>query len=93
MSHPLETNDVVTAEVQSHQPWGVELRLLPPSPDLVGVADIVFVTDQRPFNAPEDYPPIGCRVDAVVLGCTPSGQLRLSLRESDLDRARGTSID
>jgi predicted RNA-binding protein with RPS1 domain len=79
---------VAVAEVVAHHPWGIDVRLLPPNPEVVGVVDVIQVTDERPFAPFADYPHLGWRLDVVVLGYTPNGQLRLSTRSSELDRAR-----
>jgi hypothetical protein len=78
---------LVTAEVIDHHPWGVAVRLLPPAPDVSGVVDVMYVTNERPFEPFTDYPAVGSRVQAVVMTYTPNGQLRLSTRDSDVDRA------
>jgi predicted RNA-binding protein with RPS1 domain len=88
MTSRLPSGRLVVGEVVGHQPWGVEVRLLPPEPEVVGIVDVIDVTEARPFRPPEDYPPVGQRVQAVVLGYTPNGQLRLSARQSDVDSAR-----
>ncbi len=77
---------MVTARVTGHQQWGVEVTLLPPAPDIAGTIDVMNVTDERPFEPFTDYPEVGQIVRAVVMPYPPSGQLRLSTRNSDLDR-------
>jgi hypothetical protein len=84
---------LVAGEVVGHQQYGVEVRLLPPWPAVTGVVDVMYVTDERPFEAFRDYPPLGAVVEAMVVTYTPSGQLRLSTRDSDLDRSRERSDD
>jgi exosome complex RNA-binding protein Csl4 len=64
---------------------GVEVRLLPPAPDLTGVIDVMCVTDERPFKPFTDYPAVGARVRAIVMAYPPNGQLRLSVRNTDVD--------
>jgi hypothetical protein len=81
----LAEGTLVTAEVVDHQQWGVTVRLVPPAPDVVGVIDVLYVTNERPFEPFRDYPPVGSRVQAVVMSYAPNGQLRLSTRDSDLD--------
>lgn len=81
----LPVGALVTGEVTGHQRWGVEVRLLPPAPDVTGVIDVMYVTDERPFEPFADYPPVGARVQAVVMPYPPNGQLRLSTRNSDVD--------
>jgi hypothetical protein len=81
----LAEGTLVTAEVLEHQHWGAIVRLLPPAPDATAVIDIMYVTNERPFEPFRDYPPIGSLVQAVVMTYAPNGQLRLSTRDSDLD--------
>lgn len=78
---------LVSAEVIAHHPWGIAVRLLPPAPDTPGIVDVMYVTNERPFEPFSDYPPLGSRVRAVVMTYAANGQLRLSTRDSDLDRA------
>jgi hypothetical protein len=87
-SNPLAPGAVVHGTVIEHHPWGVELRL--DEEDAFGTVDIVYLSDDARQWGPAGYPPIGSRQAAVVQGMMPSGQLRLSLRETDL-RAAGTS--
>ena len=86
MSQSLPEGSLVSARVTGHRPWGVEVRLLAPSPDVQGVIDVMYVTDERPFEPFGDYPEIGRTVKAVVMPYPPNGQLRLSTRDSDIDR-------
>ena len=81
----LPVGTLVTGEVTGHQRWGVEVRLLPPAPGMIGVIDVMCVTDERPFEPFADYPPVGAQVLAVVMPYPPNGQLRLSARNSDVD--------
>lgn len=76
----------MSALVTGHRPWGVEVRLLEPSPEVSGVIDVMYVTDERPFEPFRDYPEVGRVVRAVVMPYPPNGQLRLSTRDSDIDR-------
>jgi hypothetical protein len=85
VSGRLPIGALVAGEVTGHQRWGVEVRLLPPAPYVTGVIDVMYVTDERPFEAFADYPPVGARVQAVVMPYPPNGQLRLSTRNSDVD--------
>ena len=82
---PLESGTLVSASVVEHHRWGVVVHLLPPAQDVIGVIDVLSVTNERPFRPFDDYPPIGSQVQAVVMGYTPHGQLRLSTRSSDID--------
>jgi hypothetical protein len=81
----LPVGALVTAKVTGHQRWGVEVRLLPPAPEMAGVIDVMYVTNERPFEPFADYPPVGALVQAVVMPYPPNGQLRLSTRNSDVD--------
>jgi hypothetical protein len=81
----LPVGRLVSGEVTGHQRWGVEVRLLPPAPEVAGVIDVMCVTDERPFEPFTDYPPVGSLVRAVVMPYPPNGQLRLSTRNSDVD--------
>ena len=83
---PLGT--LVSGEVIAHERWGVEVRMTAPVPDLLGVIDLVWVSDEAPSELFGNYPPIGSVVDAVVVAHAPNGQIRLSTRESDVRRSR-----
>lgn len=85
----LPVGTLVTAEVVGHQQWGVEVRLLPPAPDLTGVIDVMYVTNDLPYQPFADYPAVGAQVQAIVMPYPPNGQLRLSSRRSDIDLAPG----
>ncbi len=81
--------EIVVDRVAAHWPWGIELELLPPWEGVTGTVDLIYITDVRPFSAPGDFPSIGTSLDAVVTAYAPSGQLRLSTRDSELDPVRG----
>jgi exosome complex RNA-binding protein Csl4 len=83
----LPEGSVVTARVTGHREWGVEVELLPPAMRTAGTIDVAHVTDERPFEPFTDYPDVGQIVRAVVMPYPPNGELRLSTRNSDLDRA------
>ncbi len=85
-SRPLPEGSVVTARVTGHQEWGVDVVVLPPAPEIAGTIEAMNVTDERPFEPFTDYPELGQIVRAVVMPYPPGGQLRLSTRNSDLDR-------
>lgn len=85
----LPAGTLVAAQVTGHQRWGVEVRLLPPAPDLTGVIDVMYVTNDRPYQPFADYPAVGAQVQAIVMPYPPNGQLRLSSRRSDIDRPPG----
>lgn len=82
-SERLEAQRLVRIKVVGHQPWGVEVRVLPPDSPQLGGVDVMHVTDQRPYNPPDDFPEIGSQLEAV--GHAPNGQLRISLCDSDID--------
>jgi ribosomal protein S1 len=67
----------VSGTVVRHHPTGLEVRL-----DGTGESGDVDVSAIAPpeqrLRAPEDFPPVGARVDALVLGYS-DGRLRLSL--------------
>ncbi len=77
----------MAARVTGHQEWGVEVAVMPPALEIAGTVDVMNVTDERPFEPFTDYPELGQIVRAVVMPYPPDGQLRLSTRNSDLDRA------
>jgi exosome complex RNA-binding protein Csl4 len=85
-TQPLPEGSIVTARVTGHHQWGLEVTLLPPAPEIAGTIDVMYVTNERPFEPFTDYPPVGEIVRAVVMPYPPNGQLRLSTRNSDLDR-------
>lgn len=72
---------------------GHDIKIVNLPEAVVGVVDVIDVTDARPHQPPDDYPPVGRQVEAIVLGYTPNGQLRLSLRNSDLDPAQEPSAE
>jgi hypothetical protein len=79
---PLAVGQIVHGEVISHNPWGVELKL--EEVDAYGTVDLRFLSDDpADMNEPR-FPPLGMRLAAKVQGMTPSGQLRLTTRASDL---------
>src|SRR5690242_5671867 len=82
---PLAPGRVVHGRVISHEIWGIELEL--EEVEAFGTIDILFLSDDTVDMNPERYPPIGTRLRALVQGMTPSGQLRLTIRKSDLNRA------
>jgi hypothetical protein len=79
---PLAPGRIVHGVVLSHNPWGIELSL--EEAEAFGTVDLRFLSDD-PVDMNEDrYPPIGTRLTARVQGMMPNGQLRLTLRASDL---------
>jgi predicted RNA-binding protein with RPS1 domain len=93
MTDLLAIGTVVRGEVVSHHHFGMKVRVAACATETIGIVDIAFLTDDEPFNSDKDYPMLGRQIDAVVLSYTPSGQLRLSTRASDLGRARGGSAN
>jgi hypothetical protein len=81
----LAEGTLVTAEVIEHHHYGIMVRLLRSAPDVIGLIDLVHITNELPIEPFVDYPVIGTRVEAVVLNYTSTGELRLSSRFSDLD--------
>jgi hypothetical protein len=79
----LERGRVVHGRVAAHHPWGVDLALEVPG-DEVATIDIRFVSDDPADMNADRFPPIGTRLRAKVHGRTPSGQLRVTIRASDL---------
>ena len=79
---PLAPGQMVHGVVVSQHPWGVELAL--EETETFGTVDIRFISDE-PANMNEDrFPPVGARLTARVQGMMPNGQLRLTIRASDL---------
>jgi ribosomal protein S1 len=77
---------VVEGTVISHHQFGFFIDL---GESITGLIEIPMVLDdaQQPVS-PDDYPPVATRVRAVVLDATEHNrQIRLSMRQSDLDRA------
>lgn len=82
---PLAPGRIVHGRVIGHEVWGIELEL--EEAEAFGTVDILFLSDDTADMNPERYPPLGTRLCALVQGMTPSGQLRLTIRKSDLKRA------
>jgi hypothetical protein len=89
MKQALTPGSLVLVEVVAHHPWGVEVRTVTPVPGIHGTIDVMYVTENRPFEPFGDYPPVGRNVEAVVMPYPPDGRLRLSTRHSDIDRVSG----
>ncbi len=66
---------------------GVAVSLVSPSSDVPAFINSRFLGDGARVPAGE-FPEVGSILDAVVLGSHQSGELRLSARESSLERAR-----
>ena len=79
---PLAVGRIVHGEVASHHPWGIELEL--EEVDAYGTVDLRFLSDDPADMNESRFPSLGKRLVAKVQGMTPDGQLRLTIRESDL---------
>ena len=79
---PLAAGQRVHGRVIAHNPWGIELML--DEVDAYGTVDIRFLSDHPGDMNESRFPPIGTKLVAKVQGITPSGQLRLTIRASDL---------
>src|SRR5947209_19003844 len=75
---------LVRARITRHHEYGVSIEL---DGGVSGVADIMFVHDDPILRRLDEFPPVGAFVEAVVLQYMPGGQMRLSLRDSDIDLA------
>lgn len=76
---------LVSGVVLEHQPYGLFVDLGEGEP---GVVVITMINDD-PSIANPPFPPVGSRIEAAFLGYSgPGRQPRLSLRPSDLERAR-----
>lgn len=84
---------LVIGTVVAHHRWGVDLRLEPPWQNVLGVVDLIFITDQRPFEPFDDFPKLGAVVNARVVAVTPDGRLRLSMLASDVNSKAERSGD
>lgn len=82
---PLARGRIVHGIVVGHHPWGIVLRL--EEAEAFGTVDIRFLSDDPKDMNEEKYPPLGVRLRALVQGMMPNGQLRLTLRSSDLSKA------
>jgi len=74
---------VVHGTVVAHHPWGIELAL--EEAKAFGTVDRLFLSDDPVDMNEGRFPAIGTRLRAKVQGITPNGQLRLTIRVSDLD--------
>ncbi len=66
---------------------GIELEL--EEAEAFGTVDIRFLSDDTADMNEDRYPPLGTRLRALVQGMMPNGQLRLTIRKSDLSKANG----
>ena len=76
----LRRYSTVLGVVAAHKDYGLLLRL---ENDDEGFVDSSDVAD-APVR-PQDWPPVGTRLTAVVLGPTRMGRWRLSLRDGDVE--------
>jgi hypothetical protein len=79
--HQLRAGTRVSGTVICHHPFGLGIRLT--DCNQCGHVDVPLIRD-GPIRGPEDYPPIGRTAPAVVIRYDVLGQLRLSLRPSDI---------
>lgn len=85
----LVPGQTVRVRVATHQPWGVSVVI--PGHEDIGASVDAAVIDSPSGNAralPEEYPPVGSEVDAVVQQLhrfTAPAWARLSLRGQDLE--------
>jgi hypothetical protein len=75
---------IVHGTVVEHHSWGINLKL--EEVDVYGTVDLRFLDDDPIWWNEDRYPRIGVRLTAAVQGTMPNGQLRLTIRKSDLDR-------
>jgi hypothetical protein len=78
--------EIVSGVVTGHHSWGVSLELEREGAE--AAVDLRFVGELPPKPDWPVFPPIGSRVTGVVQLYTPSGQLRVSLRPSDVEKAK-----
>jgi hypothetical protein len=88
--HELPAGAIVHTTVICHHPFGIGVRLADGTQ--YGHVNVPVITD-GPLQGPADYPPIGHTAPAVVLGYSGSGQLRLTLRRSDIIKASPSGND
>jgi hypothetical protein len=69
--------------VVAHNPWGIELAL--EEAETFGTVDLRLLSDDAADMNEDRFPPLGVRLTARVQGMMPNGQIRLTLRASDLD--------
>jgi hypothetical protein len=68
--------------VKAHAPFGVFVEATDPQSGLVGLIDLVHMPENVRGRSQDDFPPVGTVLEAVVVGYSPSDQLRLSLLET-----------
>jgi hypothetical protein len=79
---PLAPGRIVHGIVVSLNLWGIELAL--EEAEAFGTVDLRFISDDPDEMNEDRFPPIGARLQARVQGIMPNGQIRLTLRDSDI---------
>ena len=83
---------IVRCEVTAHRGrFGVDVNITSPISGISAFIDFVMLSDEG-HTAPEGFPVIGSRLDAVTIDFMPDGELRLSSRQSSLARARSRNF-
>src|SRR5687767_9494711 len=82
---PIRAGATFEGIVVAHHRWGAEIAI--EAVGISGIVEISKILDDRPFQGPADLPEIGAEVKGVVLGYTPTGELRLSLLQEDVAAA------
>jgi hypothetical protein len=88
--HQLPPGTPVQVTVICHHPSGIGVQLADGTQ--YGHVDVPAISDGT-IAGPQDYPPIGHPADAVVLRYSGTGQLRLTLRPSDITKAHSPHDD
>jgi ribosomal protein S1 len=74
---------VATGAVLSHHPFGFFVDL---GDQVTGLVEVVRVKDPGQSVDPQDYPPVGQEITAVVISAVDlQRQVHLSIRPSDLE--------
>ena len=81
---PLVPGTMVRGVVMASERWGMQVELDSGTVGFIDVADASDVPAPR-----STWPAVGDEITALVKRYTPRGQLRLSLRASDLQRGDG----
>jgi hypothetical protein len=68
--------------VKAHAPFGVFVEAVDSHTGWVGLIDLVQMPENVRGGSEDDFPPLGTVLEAVVVGYSPSEQLRLSLLET-----------
>ncbi|MFE2540978.1 hypothetical protein [Actinacidiphila glaucinigra] len=67
--------------------FGVDVEITEPVAGVEAFIDFVLLAEPGVQVGPESFPPIGSVIKAVTLDFMPWGELRLSARESSIQRA------